>query len=640
MSNALRPPIIGIDLGTTKCMVAVKLVDEKNPLILDGDRDWNTKLLPSVFCYIEDEGAVVVGRDAEEKAKDKKYRSDVITLVKRFMSRPDHEFTSGGRDFTPALISSYYLKELWQAAEEQLVPKGIYRGDITEAVITVPSYFGYLERHWTEVAGRDHAGFNNVYLLEEPIAAAIGLGLGRTPDRKLVMVVDLGGGTIDVTLLEIGGEVENGGFFELGRAGDLETGGHDWDTVVAELAAEKVSGTFVHDSNIDLYKSCEEAKKYFCDESRPYPDATVKCFDDQGEPLPDAKLNRDEFEEATADLARYCARICDELLKDLSDGALDEKGRRRSKPIRWEDIDQVYLVGGGGQVPAVRRRIEELWRQPLVARLPVNSQHIVAWGAALYADGIRHGDGQLPFHTKARSPHTIGYWYYPTPDEDTRKLAVIVRRNSVIPGEFPVGFIVGGEGSSFEFEIVEERISRHSEDDSTVEAQIGRIVLENLPDSGSNGSDKGRCTLHYPCSDNPTDNKIWLEIEYASRAQRFYLEIGASGSLEQTDEPPTVEVVDFTATSEQDGVVVRWETARELDTEGYHVWRRTQPDEESTRVTTKLIPAEGGPTERAKYSHVDSQADPREEHEFKLEEVEHSGRSTFFGPVSYAPRTG
>ena len=256
--------VLAVDLGTTTCMACVQAdgVGEPTVIVPDPINYPGAHFMPSAFCMTS--SGPLVGEQAVNKLMDKRYADDVVRFVKRFMHEPDTIFCSNSKDFTPVQISGIFLHHLKKRAEEDL------KTEISEAVITVPAYFGNVARQATCEAAVKYAGFDQdrVHLLDEPIAAAYGLNLHRSRRERLVMVADLGGGTFDATLLSIGTAVKEGGFYELGRDGDSELGGLNWDEEIAKLAVHDLGISppteFYKLDNVLLYRNCEIAKHQMC----------------------------------------------------------------------------------------------------------------------------------------------------------------------------------------------------------------------------------------------------------------------------------------------------------------------------------------------------------------------------------------
>jgi len=442
-------PILGIDLGTTTslaCVLGDHPRDGQNyPTMIQTDNVLKTEIMPSLFCLTED--GPLVGNEARELLRNERYRDYVVSNVKRSMGA-DAAFTFEsitGRLVTPTYISGIYLKTLREAAEKQLA---LGSGAITKAVVTVPANFGHVERGHTVKAAEEYGGFSEVHLLDEPIAAAIGLNLHRQRKRQLVLVLDLGGGTLDVTLLLIGKGVGKHGFREMGRGGCAELGGVNWDEEIARFVVKTCDKTrgpdfrrdinFFDYTNVDLYEPCEMAKHNLCrDQSLRKVNITYR--DKQLGEVVDCGMTRNEFRVYTIHWAKLCAAICNWLLMDIHSEDREYIRRykrgwlqlfsRKTTPLSWREIDRVFLVGGASKIPAVKEHIAEYWGQE--PTVPDRPQHQVAYGAATCAASLESGDG-LMSDMQLRSPHTTGYYGMATSDGES-EFHPIIRRNKLIP---------------------------------------------------------------------------------------------------------------------------------------------------------------------------------------------------------------
>lgn len=512
MSKSQQQYILGIDLGTTKCMACVQKPGADTPTIIRPHPVPHTHdyldYLTSAFCWTKD--GAVLGEPANELLRDVRFSKDVVRFVKRSMDIPDKVLESGGKVFDPVSISGMFIAHLKRCAEQQL------NTSITDVVITVPAYFGNVERAATREAARKVAGFDadKVHLLDEPIAAAYGLKLHLDRRERLVMVADLGGGTFDATLLSVGPRLESGGFHELGRDGDSHLGGLNWDKEIAYIAARillprQPSAEFYKKTNVGLYKECEKAKIAMC-ENEDLPGQVDFVLDDVLYPAP---VRPDVFRRRTAHLAQRCALICKRLLDSVPKDEL-RKLRKRTRPLTsrlfpsssvrkltWQDVDEILLVGGGSRIRAVR---EELMRvsgkDSQDVRLADRPQHQVAYGAALVGAALNE-NRDLFSHMHVRCPHSIGYWYYP-PGTPKRPpvFSPIIERNTKVPHtahkKIPVG---GGESGELKLEIVEER--KHLQPHTNKSADQCRLIkpwyLRGLPPRSGRGQEHLMITLEY-----------------------------------------------------------------------------------------------------------------------------------------------
>lgn len=366
---------IGIDLGTTYSVVAY-LDHQGRPISIPnvaGDI-----LTPSVVLF--DQEGTVVGKEAVLAAPLEPDK--VADCVKRDMGSKHYRKPINGEHLPPEVISSYILRRLRADAERKL-------GPITKAVITVPAYFDETRRRATIDAGR-LAGLEVLDILNEPTAAAIVYGyqeglLDRSGqvqgDRPVrVLVYDLGGGTFDVTVVEMSGN----SFKALATDGDVRLGGKDWDEKLVEIAALRCQSQHGADPRTDpsslqeLWHAAEMAKKMLTERYK----ATL-YVNHQGKRLK-VDVTREEFEEATAPLLLRTRTTAEIVVMQAG--------------LAWSDIDKVLLVGGSTRMPAVERMLADL-AQRSVDR-SVSADEAVAHGAALYADLLMQKQGQGAGHTE------------------------------------------------------------------------------------------------------------------------------------------------------------------------------------------------------------------------------------------------
>jgi molecular chaperone DnaK len=353
--------IAGIDLGTTNSLIGV--YESGFPMLLaDGD---GNRLTPSVVHFATD-GRTLVGREALRMGT--LHPSSTISSVKRLMGRrfgeEGTEFLHGirgtpltlsvhGRHLTPEEVSSEILKRLKSIAEERL------GAPINRAVITVPAYFNDAQRAATKRAG-ESAGFTVERILAEPTAAALSYGLDRLGDRSKVAVYDLGGGTFDLSVLQL----DSGVFQVLSTHGDTRLGGDDMDAAIADLVARKAGlGDLPPESRIRLREAAREAKERLSSEES----LTVRIPFLSGHSSLEVPLTRTEIEAVCEPLIRRTRAHC---LRSLADAGL--------KP---GELDQVILVGGSTRMPLVRRFVREIFgKEPNLTQHP---DEAVALGAVL-----------------------------------------------------------------------------------------------------------------------------------------------------------------------------------------------------------------------------------------------------------------
>jgi molecular chaperone DnaK len=346
--------IVGIDLGTTNSAVAI--VQEGQPRILPkGDQ----KIIPSVVGYSKQSGWLV-GRPAlNQYVLDPE---NTVRSIKRKMGSPE-KLSLGGRLFTPQQISAFILRELKQIAEENLGQP------VNKAVITVPAYFTNAQRQATKEAG-EIAGLEVVRIINEPTAAALAYGLNREVDQ-IALVYDLGGGTFDVSLVEM-----MGGIVEVRAShGDTHLGGDDFDRILAEHTSKlfykrhQLSLKDDRRAMARLTQAAEAAKIYLSD----FPEASIReeyLAERDGVPLHlETKIGRWEFEEMIKDLL---ARTVESMDKVLQDAELDVAS-----------LSRILLVGGSTRIPAVWELVAEYTN--LEPDAEINPDEAVALGAAVQA---------------------------------------------------------------------------------------------------------------------------------------------------------------------------------------------------------------------------------------------------------------
>ncbi len=352
---------VGIDLGTTNSVVSV--LEGGEPTVIANAEGARTT--PSVVAFAKS-GEVLVGEVAKRQAVTNVDRT--IRSVKRHMGT-DWKVKIDDKDFTPQQISAFILQKLKRDAEA-------YLGEtVTDAVITVPAYFSDAQRQATKEAG-EIAGLTVSRIVNEPTAAALAYGLDKGDDQT-ILVFDLGGGTFDVSLLEIGeGVVE-----VKATSGDNHLGGDDWDERVVEWMIKKFkdnNGVDLSKDKIALQRLQESAEKAKIELSSSSETTVHLPYITHGESGPlhfEEKLTRAEFQKLTADLLERTKAPFRSVIKDAG--------------VDVKDVDHVVLVGGSTRMPAVADVVKEL-----IGREPnkgVNPDEVVAVGAALQA-GVLKGE--------------------------------------------------------------------------------------------------------------------------------------------------------------------------------------------------------------------------------------------------------
>ena len=353
---------VGIDLGTTNSCVSV-LEGGEAQVIANAE---GSRTTPSVVAFAKN-GEVLVGQSAKNQAVTNVDRT--IRSVKRHMGT-DWSIEIDDKKYTPQEISARTLMKLKRDAESYL------GDDVTDAVITVPAYFNDAERQATKEAGQI-AGLNVLRIVNEPTAAALAYGLEKSDKEQTILVFDLGGGTFDVSLLEIGdGVVE-----VRATAGDNKLGGDDWDQRIVDWLVEK----FQSSNGIDLTKdkmalqrlreAAEKAKIELSSSQQASINLPYITVDADKNPLfLDETLSRTEFQRITSDLLDRTRKPFQQVIADAD--------------VPVSDIDHVVLVGGSTRMPAVSELVKELTggREP---NKGVNPDEVVAVGAALQAGVLR-----------------------------------------------------------------------------------------------------------------------------------------------------------------------------------------------------------------------------------------------------------
>ncbi|EKH2173785.1 molecular chaperone DnaK [Staphylococcus pseudintermedius] len=352
--------VIGIDLGTTNSCVSVLEGDE--PKVIQNPEGARTT--PSVVAFKN--GETQVGEVAKRQAIT---NPNTIQSIKRYMGT-DHKENIDGKSYTPQEISAMILQNLKSTAERYLGEK------VEKAVITVPAYFNDAERQATKDAGKI-AGLEVERIINEPTAAALAYGLDKTDKDEKVLVFDLGGGTFDVSILELG----DGVFEVLATAGDNKLGGDDFDQVIIDYLVQQFkseNGVDLSQDKMALQRLKDAAEKAKKDLSGVSSTQISLPFISAGEAGPlhlETTLSRAKFEELAYDLVQKTMGPTRQAMKDAG--------------LSNADIDEVILVGGSTRIPAVQEAIKkEIGKEP---NKGVNPDEVVAMGAAIQG-GVITGD--------------------------------------------------------------------------------------------------------------------------------------------------------------------------------------------------------------------------------------------------------
>ena len=352
---------VGIDLGTTNSVVSV--LEGGEPTVIANAEGGRTT--PSVVAFAKN-GEVLVGEVAKRQAVTNVDRT--IRSVKRHMGT-DWKTTVDGKDFTAQQISAFVLQKLKRDAES-------YLGEtVSDAVITVPAYFNDAQRQATKEAG-DIAGLNVLRIVNEPTAAALAYGLDKGDKEQTILVFDLGGGTFDVSLLEIGdGVVE-----VKATSGDNHLGGDDWDQKVVDYLVTQFKNGHGVDLSKDkmalqrLREAAEKAKIELSQSAETTINLPYITASTEGPLHLDEKISRSQFQQMTSDLLDRCKAPFASVIKDAG--------------ITVAAIDHVVLVGGSTRMPAVVDLVRDLTggKEP---NKGVNPDEVVAVGAVLQAGVIK-----------------------------------------------------------------------------------------------------------------------------------------------------------------------------------------------------------------------------------------------------------
>ncbi|MBX3312106.1 MAG: molecular chaperone DnaK [Microbacteriaceae bacterium] len=358
---------VGIDLGTTNSVVSV--LEGGEPTVIANAE--GSRTTPSVVAFTKD-GEVLVGDTAKRQAVTNV--DNTISSVKRHMGT-DWKVNIDGKDYTAQEISARILTKLKHDAESYLGEK------VTDAVITVPAYFNDAERQATKEAG-EIAGLNVLRIVNEPTAAALAYGLDKGKEDELILVFDLGGGTFDVSLLEVGKDEDFSTIQVRATAGDNRLGGDDWDQrLVEHLIQEfkKSSGVDVSGDKIALQRlkeAAEQAKKELSSKLTTQVQLPYFAQTESGPANLDATISRAQFEAMTSDLVDRTRKPFEDVIKEAG--------------VKVSEISHVVLVGGSTRMPAIVELVKKLTggKEP---NKGVNPDEVVAVGAALQA-GVLKGE--------------------------------------------------------------------------------------------------------------------------------------------------------------------------------------------------------------------------------------------------------
>ncbi len=356
---------VGIDLGTTNS--AVTVLEAGEPKVIANAEGFRTT--PSVVAFTKD-GNILVGETAKRQAVTNVDRT--VSSVKRHMGT-NWKFKVEDKEYTPQEISARILMKLKRDAET-------YLGEsVTDAVITVPAYFNDAERQATKEAG-EIAGLNVLRIINEPTAAALAYGLDKGKEDELILVFDLGGGTFDVSLLEVGKDDDFSTIQVRSTSGDNRLGGDDWDQRLVDHLVKKfkeTTGVDVANDKIALQRlkeAAEQAKKELSQSTSTQVQLPYLSLTESGPANLDETITRAQFEDLTRDLLERTRKPFEDVIKEAG--------------VKVSDIAHVVLVGGSTRMPAVSELVKSL----LGGKEPnkgVNPDEVVSVGAALQAGVIK-----------------------------------------------------------------------------------------------------------------------------------------------------------------------------------------------------------------------------------------------------------
>jgi len=456
------PKIIGIDLGTTNSVVAVMEGDQPKVLV----NRQGSRLTPSVVAFT-DKGEILVGQPAKHQQVTNP--KNTVFSIKRFMGRRHreveteekmvpYEITGGaedfvkvrvrGKEYTPEQVSAYILQDLKKTAEDYLGEK------VTDAVITVPAYFNDAQRQATKNAG-EVAGLKVLRVLPEPTAAALAYGLDKKKNEK-ICVFDLGGGTFDVSVLD----VAEGVFEVLSINGDTHLGGDDFDEELINHIAEE----FRKQEGIDLRKdpmalqrlkeAAEKAKIELSGNMETTVNLPFITADQSGPKHLQMTVTRARFEQLISKLVEKCRKPVIDALKDAK--------------LEPQQIDEVVLVGGSTRVPMVQRLVKELFKGKEPNK-SVNPDEVVAIGAAIQG-AIATGDVKDILVLDA-TPLSLGV------ETLGGVMTVLIPRNTTIPTSKSETFSTAADNQS----AVTIRVLQGEREFARDNRLLGEFNLEGIP---------------------------------------------------------------------------------------------------------------------------------------------------------------
>lgn len=482
---------VGIDLGTTFSVAAYLDGDGRPVTVPNAEGDLTT---PSVVLF--DDSSIVVGKEAVKAAAMEP--DHIAEFPKRDMGNVYFSQAIGGEYFPPEVIQSLILEKLKRDAEEKI-------GSFDKAVITVPAFFNEPRRKATQDAGQ-LAGLEVLDIINEPTAAAVAYGTragfltpeGESRRTEQILVYDLGGGTFDVTLMEIDGR----DYKTVATAGDVYLGGIDWDQRIADHVAERFQEKYRGNdprknpnSLKRLVREAEDAKRTLTARQK-----TTISYEQAGEGVR-VPITRDQFEELTSDLLQRTRFTVRSVLKDAG--------------VAWQDITRLMLVGGATRMPMVRRMLEE--ESGIEVDVSLSADEAVAHGAALYAGILLSTRSGSEPNVKVQNvnPHNLGVLAR-QPKTQRRQNCVLIPRNSRLPVSKAERFKTRVPNQRQ----VSVRVVEGGDSTGQNSTLIGKCVVTNLPDGLPAGTPvdvyfwyaaNGRLTVRAHLPDSGREAQITIE---------------------------------------------------------------------------------------------------------------------------------